>query len=80
MYKSKMNIFEAVENTDPNGQAIEALIQAEMQFMEGNIGESEDEGFTQMAYKDDDGYWVVTGKSQKYNSYDELLEEYPFLG
>jgi len=85
MPKLKRSIFEAVENADPDGIDIEALIQAETQFMLGEDIEDEDEdeyddAIHRMAYKDDDGYWVVTGNPKKYKSYGGLLEDYPDIG
>jgi hypothetical protein len=81
----KKNIFNAVDSADKHGIAVEALIQAEQQFMSGDFDDSElkealgeDEGFTQMAYKDDDGWWRVTGGTGKF-TLEELEKAFPEL-
>lgn len=77
----KRNIFNAVDSADKHGIAVEALIQAEQQFMSGDFDASElneDEGFTQMAYKDDDGWWRVTGGTGKF-TLEELEKAFPEL-
>lgn len=82
-----MNIFDAVERANPNGIAIEALIQAEMEYMSADYDAQEvydilnpdSNGFTKMAYKDDEGYWRVTGSNKKYDEYDDLYKDYPDL-
>jgi hypothetical protein len=79
------NIFNAVDSASKDGIAIEALIQAEIQFMNNDYDKKElvealghDDGFIKMAYKDDDGYWRVTNSNCKY-SFEELSRLYPGL-
>ena len=79
---NKKSIFQAVEQADPHGIAVEALIQAETQFMTNDFDSTEledDDGFAQMAYKDDDGFWRVTGSKKKYLNCEELTNDFPDL-
>ncbi len=81
-----MNVFEAVQNANPDGIAIEAIIQAEEMFLRGEVTQEDideingnTDGINQMAFKDDDGYWRVTGRLKKWESYEDLLVDYPDL-
>jgi len=79
----KKNIWDAINDADKDGIAIEALHQVELEILNGEISPEEmasvkaDEGFTEMAYKDDDGYWRVTGSSIKYDDHEALVRAYP---
>jgi hypothetical protein len=86
--KTKKSIFQAVDNSPKDGIAIEALIQAEDQFMRNDFSKEDlneikktlnTEGFDKMAYKDDDGYWRVTGILTKYNTIESLQRDFPSL-
>lgn len=69
--KRKLNVFDAVDFV--NGDiAKEAAHQAERQFIENDFEKEEEYSFTEMAYKDDDGYWRITGVDKKFDSYEEL--------
>lgn len=80
----RKSIFEAIDGADKDGIAIEAMIQAEHQFLCGDFTKDEieemyqeDVGFQQMAYKDDDGYWRVTGYNGKYATHELLMKAFP---
>ncbi len=73
----KINVFNAIDFC--NGEiAKEAACNAEQQFMEGNYDKAElkeafgitDSNFREMIYKDDDGYWRITGRSRTWDSYE----------
>lgn len=61
----KKSIFQAVESANKDGIAIEALIQAEHEFLLGDFDTEDikealgidDDEFTGMCFKDDDGNW-----------------------
>lgn len=74
----KLNIFQAIENANPYGMAIEALIQAETEYLSGNYPEPVHER-AEMTYKDDYGMWRITGRPGSFDSYEELERAYgPF--
>jgi hypothetical protein len=75
----KKDIFSALNSVDPNGIAIEAMLQAEADFLENGYEEEEDEGFSAMAYKDDDGYWRITGWEKKWDDQESLMRDFPSL-
>lgn len=81
----RKDVFQAVQTASVHGIAIEAIINAEEQFMNGDVTQDDmdelnahryghDDGITQMAYKNDDGMWQLTGSYIEYSSYEELIE------
>lgn len=85
-----LNIWEAIDMADPNGQAIEALIQAEREFFRESwwsnkrvewLSRKDVDEINRMAFKDDDGYWRICDSNgtwyKKWNCYDDLLRDYP---
>lgn len=78
--KTRRGIFQATDSVDRSSIAHEAMIQAETQFMENDFDREdlgEDRGFSAMAYKDDDGYYRVTGFPKRYTSWEELIVDHP---
>jgi hypothetical protein len=81
-YTKNINVFQAIEFANGDG-AKEAAYQAERQFMEDDFDKKEineelgieDDGFSEMYYKDDDGYWRITGKDKKWDTYEEMCVE-----
>lgn len=66
------SIFNAISSANPDGIAIEALTQAERQFLEDDYNLDEgDDGIREMVYKDDYGYYRITGSNYKWT-----LEEF----
>jgi len=82
--KNFLNVFNAVESSSGDG-AKEAAYQAEREFLEGDISKAElnealgidENDFQEMAYKDDDGYWQVTGdvRKRKWDTWEEMAKE-----
>lgn len=78
---TKNNVFNAIDLAQGDG-AKEAAYQAERQFMEGDFSQAElnealginPGDFEEMAYKDDDGYWRVTGDvhNRKWDTWEEM--------
>ena len=73
-----MNVFEAEKFFGGDG-AKEAAYQAEGQFMAGDYDKKElaealgeEDGFSEMCFKDDDGYWKITGNPRKFDDYEAL--------
>lgn len=71
-YTKNINVFQAIDFV--NGDiAKEAAYQAERQFMEGDFDKKEineelgieDDGFSEIYHKEDDGYWIITDKDKK---------------
>jgi hypothetical protein len=82
---NRRNVFDALNSSSEGSIAKDTLFMAEEQYLKGEYDQKEldaledRDGFTAMAYKDDDGYWRVTGSSRKYLSSDELTQDYPNL-
>lgn len=76
-----LNVFNAIGFHNGDG-AKEAAYQAERQFIENDFDKNElkeslsqsDNDFNEMAYKDDDGFWRITGKEIKFDTYEKLIE------
>lgn len=73
-----MSVFQAEKFCGGDG-AKEAAYQAEGQFMAGDYDKkelveilNEENEFSEMCFKDDDGYWKITGNLRKFNDYEEL--------
>lgn len=84
----KKDIFNAIDSADKDGIAIEALMQAELQFLSGDYDQQELEDalkecerpdFSEMAYKDDFGFWRVTGVEKKFDSIEHLNQHFTVL-
>lgn len=73
-----MSVFQAEKFCGGDG-AKEAAYQAEGQYMAGDYDKkelaeilNEEDGFSEMYYKDDDGYYRITGNSKKFDDYEAL--------